>query len=96
MKLLEEIPTFPAKARKTLERQFGIDSAEAFFANATHNPAGMAAGLNSDPAEVDRLIKLVEGHLPADYSERCRQPIHHPRGLVVDPHLKPKRGQNQK
>ena len=50
MKLLEEIPAFPAKTRKTLERQFGIDSAEAFFANATHNPTGMAAGLNSDRA----------------------------------------------
>ena len=84
MKLLEEIPAFPATARHTLEKESGIDSAEAFYANATHNPEGMAAGLRADLAEVDRLLKLVEGYLSADYAERCRQPIKHPRGLVVD------------
>jgi hypothetical protein len=84
VKLLEEIPTFPAKARRTLESEYGIDSAEAFYANATHNPDSMATGLHSDRAEVDRLIKMVEGYLPVDYAERCRTPIKRPRGLVVD------------
>jgi hypothetical protein len=85
VKLLEEIPTFPGPARRILESEFGIDSAEAFYANATHNTDGMAVGLRSDRAEVDRLIKIVEGYLPADYAERCRNPIERPRGLVVDP-----------
>ncbi len=84
MKLLEDIPTFPTSARRTLERKFGIDSAEAFYANATHNPDGMAVGLHSDRAEVDRLIGIVEGYLSADYLERCRNPIKRPRGLAVD------------
>jgi hypothetical protein len=84
VKLLEEIPAFPAKLRHTLEREFGIDSAESFYANATHNPEGIAAGLHADRAEIDRLIKIVEGYLPAGYAKRCRQPIRRPRGLVVD------------
>jgi hypothetical protein len=85
VKLLEEIPAFPAPARRTLEGRFGIDSAEAFFASAVDNPGGMAAALHADRAEVDRLIRLVEGYLPADYRERCRKPIRRPRGLIVDP-----------
>ena len=84
MKLLEEIPTFPADVRLTLEREYGIESAEAFYANATHSPEGMAAGLHSDRAEVDRLIKIVAGHLPAGYAERCSKSVRRPRGLVVE------------
>jgi len=82
--LLEEIPTFPDLTRRTLEGEFGIDSAEAFFANAIHNSGGMAAALHADRAEVDRLIRIVEGYLPPDYRERCRNPIRRPRGLIVD------------
>jgi hypothetical protein len=84
VKLLEEIPTFPAEVRRTLEREYGIESAEAFYANATHSPEHMATVLQSDQAEVDRLIKIVEGYLSADYAERCRKPIRRPRGLVVE------------
>jgi len=82
--LLEEIPAFPDLIRRTLEGEFGIDSAEAFFDNAIHNPDGMAAALHADRAEVDRLIKIVEGYLPANYRERCRNPIRRPRGLIID------------
>jgi hypothetical protein len=84
MKLLEEILTFPAEVRHALESQYGIESAEAFYANAIHSPEGMAAGLHSDRAEVDRLIRIVEGYLPTDYAERCRKPIRRPRGLVIE------------
>jgi hypothetical protein len=69
-KLLEKIPTVPGKARRTLETEYGIDSAEAFCANAVHNPEGMAAGLHADLAEVDRLPKIVEDYLPADWTKR--------------------------
>jgi hypothetical protein len=83
--LLEEIRPFPDPLRRKLEAEFGIDSAESFFAHALDNPAGMAQALDIDLTEVDRLIGLVEGYLPADYRERCLKPVRHPRGLIVDP-----------
>jgi hypothetical protein len=90
VKLLEEIRTFPEPARRKLEAELGIDSAESFFAHALDNPAGMARALDTVLAEVDRLIGLVEGYLPADYRESCLKPVRHPRGLIVDPRrLKP-------
>ena len=85
MKLLEEIPAFPDPARRTLLHEYGIDSAEAFFENAIHDPGGLAMALHTDRAEVDRLVRLVEGYLPASYLERCRNPVRRPRGLIVDP-----------
>jgi hypothetical protein len=84
VKLLEDIPAFSPEVLRKLENEYGIESAEAFYANATHSPDGMAAVLHSDRAEVDRLIRIVEGYLPADYAERCRKPIRRPRGLVVE------------
>jgi hypothetical protein len=90
MKLLEEIRAFPEPMRRKLEAEYGIDSAESFFGVAVTNPAGMALALDTDPAEVDRLIHLVEGYLPADYRQRCLNPVRHPGGLYVDPErLKP-------
>jgi hypothetical protein len=90
VKLLEEIRAFPDPMRRKLETDYGIDSAESFFAVALTNPAGMALALDTDRAEVDRLIGLVEGHLPTGYRERCLKPVRHPRGLIVEPrHLKP-------
>ena len=72
-------------ARRRLEAEFGIDSAESFFAYALDNPAGMARALDVGPAEVDRLIGLVEGYLPAGYRARCLEPARRPRGLIGDP-----------
>jgi hypothetical protein len=90
MKLLEEIRAFPEPARRKLQTGYGIDSAESFFGVALSNPAGMALALDTDPTEVDRLIRLVEGYLPADYRQRCLNPVRHPGGLYVDPErLKP-------
>jgi hypothetical protein len=90
VKLLEEIRAFPEPVRRKLEAEFGIDSAESFFAHALDNPAGMARALDTVPAEVDRLVGLVDGYLPGDYRERCLNPVRHPRGLIVDPRwLKP-------
>ena len=90
MKLLEEIRAFPEPMRRKLEAEYGIDSAESFFAHALDNPAGMAKAIGASPAEVDRLIGLVEGYLPAGYRERCLKPVRHRGGLIVDPRrLKP-------
>lgn len=83
MKLLQDIRAFPAKHRRKLEGEFGIDSAESFFAHALSNPQGMAQALDVAPAQVERLLELVEAHLPADYRERCVKPVHRPRGLIV-------------
>ena len=44
MKLLQEIVSFPASARQTLETEYGIESAEAFYAHAVQEPVGLAAG----------------------------------------------------
>jgi hypothetical protein len=85
LKLLEEIRSLPDPVRRKLEAEFGIDSAESFFAHALDNPAAMAQALGTVPAEVERLIGLVEGYLPADYRERCLKPVRRPRGLIVDP-----------
>jgi hypothetical protein len=50
----------------------------------------MSQALDVVPAELDRLVNLVEGYLPADYRKRCVNPVRHPRGLIVDSrHLKP-------
>jgi hypothetical protein len=85
MKPLDDIPTFPPRARKTLESRYGIDSAESFFAHAAHDPEALAEGLGVSRQEVDRLAKIVEGHLSPEYVERCRRPLtHHPRGLIID------------
>jgi hypothetical protein len=85
MKLLEEIPTFPDPERRLLLSEYGIDTAEAFFANAIHGPGALATALHADRAEVDRLIRIVEGYLPAGYRERCQTPVRRPRGLITDP-----------
>jgi hypothetical protein len=89
VKLLEEIRAFPEPMRRKLEAEYGIDSAESFFGVALTNPAGMAKALDTEPAEVDRLIGLVEGYLPAGYRERCLKPVRHPRGAVDPRRLRP-------
>ncbi len=45
MKLLEEIPTFPDRDRRVLLSEYRIDTAEAFFANALHDPGALATAL---------------------------------------------------
>lgn len=84
MTLLEAIAGFPAEFRLALEGGFGISSAEAFYAHASDNPEGMAIALHTDQAQLNRLIRLVEGHLPAGYAERCRSAVRRPRGLNIE------------
>ncbi|MCI0462711.1 MAG: hypothetical protein L0Z62_37660 [Gemmataceae bacterium] len=85
MKLLEEIVSFPEAAREVLETQYGIESAEAFYVHAVKDEEGLRAALHISPTELNRLKRIVEGYLSADYIERCRQPvIKHPRGVRLD------------
>jgi hypothetical protein len=85
VKLLQEIASFPERARKLLETQYGIESAEAFYAHAVKDRAGLRAALGIPQAELSKLVHLVEGHLAPDYIDRCRQPVtKHPRGAIPD------------
>jgi hypothetical protein len=85
MKLLEDIPGFPKKARETLESEYGIESAEAFYAHAVHDPDGLRDALKATQPELDRIVKVVEGHLSPEFLARCKEPItRHPRGMLTD------------
>lgn len=88
---LSEIRLFPVAVRDTLETEFGINSAEAFFEHSVRNPAGLAAALKLAEGGLDPLTKLVEGHLPLAFVTRCRQPSKtHKRGVIVTPPRPPK------
>jgi hypothetical protein len=85
VKLLEEIPSFPGQARKTLESQYGIESAEAFFVHALNDPKGLRSALNLTPTALNKLVDLVESYLSPDYIKRCCQkPAKHPRGVILE------------
>ncbi len=85
MKLLEDIPSFPETARKTLESAYGISSAEAFYDHAVKNPEGMRMALRASSDELNHLVRLAESYLSPEFVAACRQPvIKHPRGLAVD------------
>ena len=84
LKLLEEIPSFPKVARTTLESEYGIETAEAFYVHAVKNPDGMRSALHVDRTRLDRLVRAVEGYLSSDYIEACQKPVaKHPRGALV-------------
>ena len=85
MKLLEEISSFPAATRERLESEFGIETAEAFYAHAVQDADALGSALHLSGKELDKLVRMVEGHLEAGFAERCRQPLKkHPRGLRID------------
>jgi hypothetical protein len=85
MKPLHEISSFPAAPRQVLEKQFGIASAEAFFEHATRNAQGVQAALDLTAPQLAELLRLVEGYLPPDFVQRCRQPAaRHSRGVIVE------------
>jgi hypothetical protein len=84
---LKRLPDFPAKARKTLESRYGIDTAEEFFAHAVIDPEGMRKALEVSQADLDGLTRIAEiqGQLSQEFMERVRRPLDkHPRGLAVD------------
>ena len=85
MKLLEKIATFPSQARKTLQTQFGIESAEAFYAHATRNSEGIKEALKVTNSELKELVATVEAHLPTDVIEELKKPVKkRPRGALSD------------
>jgi hypothetical protein len=86
VKYLEEIPTFPAESAQLLESRYGIATAEAFYEHALHEPQGLRTALGlKEKADLDKLIKLVEGHLPRSFVRTAQAPaVHHPRG-ALDP-----------
>lgn len=85
MKALHDISAFPEAARKTLEANYGIQSAEAFYGHAVKNRQGMREALRVSDDELDELVRVVEGYLSPAYIRRCRKPaVKRPRGVVLD------------
>jgi hypothetical protein len=86
VKYLDDIPTFPAESARLLVSRYGIATAEAFYEHALHEPQGLIAALGlKKKTDLDRLIKLVEGHLAPSFVQAARAPIvRHPRG-ALDP-----------
>ncbi len=86
MKYLDEIPTFPAESAELLERSYGIATAEAFYGHALHEHRGLrtALGFKKD-ADLDKLVKLVEGHLEPSFIRAAQAPaVYYSRG-ALDP-----------
>jgi hypothetical protein len=93
VKYLDDIPTFPAESARLLESRYGIATAEAFYEHALHEPRGLrtALGLKKE-AELDKLVKLVEGHLAPSFVRAAQAPaVAHPRG-ALDPRNPPREG----
>jgi hypothetical protein len=86
VKHLEEIPTFPSESARLLESRYGIATAEAFYEHAIHEPQGLRRALGLDKkADLEKLVKLVEGHLSSSFVRAAKTPaIRHPRG-ALDP-----------
>jgi len=86
VKYLDDIPTFPAESARLLESRYGIATAEAFYEHALHEPSGLRTALGlKKGAELDQLIKLVEGHLAPSFLRAAQAPaVRHPRG-ALDP-----------
>jgi hypothetical protein len=88
---LEEIPTFPVESAQRLESRYGIATAESFYEHALHEPHGLRTALGlKKKADLEKLIKLVEGHLAPSFVRAAHAPaVEHPRG-ALDPR-KPRR-----
>jgi len=85
MKSLSEIRSFPEPLRDTLETQFGIVSAEAFYEHAVRNSEGIAKALNVSPPELKQLKETVEGYLTPAFVAQCGKPVtKHKRGVIVE------------
>jgi hypothetical protein len=93
VKYLEEIPTFPAESAQLLESRYGIATAESFYEHALHEPRGLRTALGlKKKADLDKLIKLVEGHLAPTFVRAAQAPaVVHPRG-ALDPRNPPRDG----
>jgi hypothetical protein len=81
---LDDIPTFPRAVAETLATGFGIDTAEAFYGHTVQDPEGMRRALQVSRDEIDRLIRLAEGHLDPRFIASARaNTVKHPRGVIV-------------
>lgn len=77
---LGDVGGFPEQCRSILKGTYGIESAEAFYTNATQNEAGMREALGVDADALKALVELTTPHLSEEYKQRCLQSKRHPRG----------------
>jgi hypothetical protein len=84
MKYLDDIPAFPRAIAETLTRNFGMDTAEAFYGHAVQDPEAMRQALQVSPEEMNRLLRIAEGHLDPQFIARVSSTTaKHPRGVIV-------------
>ncbi len=84
MKYLDDIPAFPRAVAETLASGYGIETAEAFYGHAVQDPEGMGRALQASPEEVERLVRLAEGHLDPRFVARAREEkVKHARGVIA-------------
>jgi hypothetical protein len=81
---LEEIPAFPPESARLLESRYGIATAEAFYEHALREPKGLRTALGlKKKADLEKLVKLVEDHLPTSFVRAARAPlVRHARGAL--------------
>ena len=85
MKSLSEIHSFPEALRDTLETQYGIVSAEAFYEHAVRNSAGIGKALKVSQSELTQLKGTVEGYLTPAFVAQCGKSVtKHKRGVIVE------------
>ena len=82
---LSAIASIPAAAGATLERRYGIRSAEALYEHAARNGRGIQRALGLNAEEFGTIVRDLERNLPAEFVKRCRQPVvKHKRGVIID------------
>jgi hypothetical protein len=86
VKYLDEIPTFPTQSALLLESRYGIDTAEAFYEHALHEPNGLRAALGlKKKTDLEKLVKLVEGYLEPSFVRSAQAPTFHRSRGALDP-----------
>lgn len=82
---LDKIETFPAAIRQLLEKQYGLNTAEAFYEMAVRNPMGLQTAIKVSPDELTQLEALTKQALSKAFVKKCHQPVtKHARGVIVD------------
>src|SRR5262249_62243917 len=91
LKLPDGPPPFPPESARPLDRRSAIATAEAFYEHAIREPQGLRRALGLEKkGDLQKLITLVEGHLPPSFVRAAQDPVvRHPRG-ALDPRRPPR------
>lgn len=82
---LADIPAFPRRLSEMLAKRYSLRTAEALYDYAVHMPDGLRRMMEVDQAEIDRLVKIVEGYLSSERIALSHGLLKkNPRGVIVD------------